>query len=196
MQCIAQEEQVYSYSDKCVLLAITFILFARKFAATAVFAIAIHLRSLKNLEWLTVIPLLDFLNECSKPFERPEMNPKQISWLDVREKDLQLHEWKGKATPGYVHIDIYCLAIHFYFFPARIVNAELFEKFRPLFALDPLLLRTLIYLTPQQDLPAILKLIPPYLAVTWLASMARIKRTFDLNEVGCPILSVHIWNVV
>ena len=174
-----------------------FIIFARKFAANAVFEITIHSRKLRNLEWLTVIPLLDFLYDYSKPFERPEMDPKNISWVGVREKELQLHELKGKATPRYVHIEIYHVNVYFILLsppppPQRIVDAELFEKFRPLFTLDPLLLQTLIYLTPQQDLLVVLELIPPYLAVTWLARMAWIKRTVDLNEVDCPILYLHV----
>ena len=74
----------------------------------------------------------------------------------------------------------------YYFLLFRFFDAWLFEEFRPLFTLDPLLLRTLIYLAPQQDLPAMLKLIPPYLAVTWLAhNMTWDPRGFSPKEVGC-----------
>ena len=85
---------------------IIFFLFNREFGANAVFAIALHLRKLKrfdNLEWLTVIPLLDFLKGYSTPFARPEMNPEKIHWVGVRERELQLYELKGKAGPGYVY---------------------------------------------------------------------------------------------
>ena len=81
------------------------ILFTRRFAADAVFRIAIHLRKqkrFKNLEWLMVIPLFDFLKEYSLPFAQPEMNPQEIHWKGNREKELQLYEWQGKANPGYV----------------------------------------------------------------------------------------------
>ena len=102
-------------AHKCVLLAIIFILFIRKVAANAVFKFTINLRKLTNLEWLKVIPLLDFLNEYSRPFERPETNPQEICWMGVREKDLQLYELQGKAQPGYVYFEIYHLEVYFHF---------------------------------------------------------------------------------
>ena len=91
---------------KYVLLVIS-ILFTRRFAANAVFAIAIHLRKQRrfwNLEWLSVIPLLDILKEYSVPFAPPELNPQEILWEGDRERELQLYELKGKASPGYVYI--------------------------------------------------------------------------------------------
>ena len=71
------------------------------------------------------------------------------------------------------------------------LDAQLFEELRPLFTLDPLLLRTLIYLAPQQDLPVMLEMIPPYLAVTWLAHMTKDMRGFNMNEVCCPIVCLY-----
>ena len=97
------------YLHKCLqLLIIIFLFFPRRIAANAVFKIASHLRTLrkfKNLEWLTVIPLFDFLKEYSQPFKRPEMNPEKIHWEGNREEELELYTLKGKATPGYVHIE-------------------------------------------------------------------------------------------
>ena len=47
--------------------------------------------------------------------------------------------------------------------------SEHFEELQPLFTADPLLLRTLMYLVPQDDIPAVLNQISPYLATSWLA---------------------------
>ena len=77
--------------------------FCRGYAADAIANLAIHLRKqrrFKNLEWLTVIPLYDFLKEHSQPFARLEMNPERIYWVGDRERKLELLELRGKAEPG------------------------------------------------------------------------------------------------
>ena len=77
--------------------------FCRRNAADAISSLAVHLRKqkrFKNLEWLTVIPLYDFLKGYSQPFARLEMNPERIYWVGDREREFELYELRGKAEPG------------------------------------------------------------------------------------------------
>ena len=83
---------------------------------------------------------------------------------------------------------------------------EFFEKCEHLLALDPLLLRVLIFICPDKELAFIFEKIPPYLSTTWLAYKAFHAYTMNKPEAsectyvlvnGLPRLQVtHVYTII
>lgn len=133
------------------------------------------------MDWLYVLPLYHFLKEYSEPFTPIPIGPEiqWTFWKKITDNKINFQRYLSDRYPRrYIHVDhdsAYFTCV------CRFVN--FWATFADEMKLDPVLMKVLLFICPEDQLTDVLSRVPPLLGISFVMYLFSKKKFNKIEDV-------------